>query len=50
MMADIRRAREQKPRMPVGLMQDGAPEMWTLMREGLKKQARLRRWYEGVDR
>lgn len=50
MMADIRRAREQEPGMPVGLMQDGAPEMWTLMRSGLKEQAGLSQWHEGVDR
>jgi hypothetical protein len=35
MMADVRRARAQAPRMPVGVVQDGAPELWTLMRTAL---------------
>jgi hypothetical protein len=50
MMADIRRARAQRPRIPVGVVQDAAPELWTLLRGALKAQATLRRWHEGVDR
>ena len=50
MMADVRRAREQAPRLPVGVMQDAAPELWTLIRDGLTTEARLRRWHEGIDR
>ncbi len=50
MMADVRRAREQNARLPVGVLQDAAPEMWTLMRGALTKQAHLRKWHEGVDR
>lgn len=48
MMADVRRAREQA-RLSVGIMQDGAPEMWNLMRAAAR-EAGVRRWYEGVDR
>ena len=36
--------------MPIGIMQDAAPEVWTLVRNGLKEQAGVRRWHEGVDR
>jgi len=50
MMADIGRARAQNPRLPVGVVQDAAPELWTLIRGGLKTEARLRRWHEGIDR
>lgn len=50
MMADVRRAREQDPRLPVGVVQDAAPELWTLIRGGLKADAHLRRWHEGIDR
>lgn len=50
MMADIRRARAQRPRLPVGVIQDAAPELWTLVRGGLTTGARLRHWYEGIDR
>lgn len=50
MMADVRRAREQAVRLPVGVLQDGAPELWTLMRTALREHAGLRRWKEGVYR
>ena len=50
MRADVRRAREQDPRLPVGVVQDAAPELWTLMRSGLQTEARLRRWHEAIDR
>jgi len=50
MMADIRRARGQDSAMPIGIMQDAAPEVWTLVRNGLKDQAGIEQWHEGVDR
>jgi hypothetical protein len=50
MMADITRAREQSPRLPVGIVQDAAPELWTLLRTALTAETRLRRWHEGIDR
>ena len=36
MMADVRRARAQAPRLRVGVIQDAAPELWTLLRDGLR--------------
>ena len=50
LMADVRRAREQAPRLAVGVIQDAAPELWTLVRDGLTTETRLRRWAEGIDR
>lgn len=50
MMADVRRARDQAPRLRVGVIQDAAPELWTLLRDGLTTETRLRRWEEGIDR
>jgi hypothetical protein len=50
MMADVRRALEQEAAMPVGIMQDAAPEVWSLVRTGLKEHAGVKRWHEGVDR
>lgn len=50
MMADVIRAREQKPGIDIGLMQDGAPEMWNLTRSALKDLAGVEKWKEGIDR
>ena len=50
MMADVTQARAQAPRMAVGVVQDAAPELWTLVRTALTTQTRLRRWHEAVDR
>lgn len=50
MMADLNRARTQAPRLPVGIVQDAAPELWTLLRTALTTETRLRRWHEGIDR
>jgi hypothetical protein len=50
MMADVQRARAQSPRLRVGVIQDAAPELWTLLRHGLRTAARLRQWEEGIDR
>lgn len=50
MMADVTRAREQDPAIHVGLMQDGAPEMWNLTRGALTNVAGVDNWKEGIDR
>ena len=50
MMADVTRARAQAPRMPVGVVQDAAPELWTLIGTALTTETRLRRWHEAIDR
>jgi hypothetical protein len=50
MVADISRARDQNPRLPVGVVQDAAPELWALLRGGLTAAPTLRRWHEGIDR
>lgn len=50
LMADIDRARAQNPRLPVGVVQDAAPELWTLIRGGLTAAPTVRRWHEGIDR
>ena len=50
MMADLHKARAQAPRLPVGIVQDAAPELWTLLRTALTTETRLRRWHEAIDR
>jgi hypothetical protein len=36
MMADVKNALDQDPELKVGIVQDGAPEMWTAVRAGLQ--------------
>lgn len=50
MTADVRRAKEQAPKLPVSVVQDGAPEMWNLVRDGLKQESSVTTWRETVDR
>ena len=50
MSADVRAALRREPNLTVGTVQDGAPEMWTLTRDGLsslRQQGVLGRWEEG---
>ena len=52
MMEDVRTARRREP-LRVGVMQDGAHEMWNLVRAGLttlREHGILRSWNEGIDR
>jgi hypothetical protein len=53
MTADVRAAVKRDPKLSVGAVQDRAPEMWTLTRDGLAKlrqQGVFARWEEGIDR
>lgn len=53
MTADVRTALRKNPKLVVGLMQDGAPEMWNVTRQGLaalQREGALDRWVEGIDR
>lgn len=53
MAADVRCALTRQPDLHVGIVQDGAPEMWNLTREGLQalcNEKRLDTWHEGIDR
>jgi len=50
LMADLDRARAQNPRLPIGVVQDAAPELWSLIRGGLTAAPTVRRWHEGIDR
>jgi hypothetical protein len=48
MMRDLRRALKHQPTLHVGVVQDGAPELWTLMREALTA-AHVEKWHEAID-
>jgi hypothetical protein len=53
MTADVRAALKRCPSLNVGIVQDGAHEMWNRTREGLeplRQEGLLVRWEEGIDR
>jgi hypothetical protein len=50
MMADVRAARLRVPDLPVGVVQDGAPEMWNLMRNALEGEETVDEYEEAIDR
>jgi hypothetical protein len=53
MTADLSAALKKRPELAVGVVQDGAPEMWNRTREGmqaLRAQGHLESWYEAIDR
>jgi hypothetical protein len=54
MMADLHRALEQQPRLRIAVVQDGAPELWNLMRNALQRELKAPpfaiRWHELIDR
>jgi hypothetical protein len=53
MAADVRAALKRDTTLTVGIVQDGAPEMWNLTRDALAKlrdAGALADWEEGIDR
>jgi hypothetical protein len=53
MTGDVRAGLRRNTKLSIGLVQDGAPEMWNTMREGLEQLKRdgiLSGWVEGIDR
>ena len=48
----VEKAFEQSPGLHMGIVQDGAPEMWTLMREllqPLQDSGSIQTWHEAID-
>lgn len=53
MTADVNAALKRRPSLNIGIVQDGAREMWNRTREGLQAlcdKGRLDTWYEAIDR
>lgn len=50
MTADVRAAKLREPALEVGLVQDGAPEMWNLTRGALDAEPSVERYHEAIDR
>jgi hypothetical protein len=48
-MADLRNALGQDPALRLGVLQDGAPELWNLVREALEAEPQVSGWDEGID-
>jgi hypothetical protein len=49
MMADVRHAKSQCPRLRVAVVQDGAPELWSVMRRALADEPLVDTWHEILD-
>jgi hypothetical protein len=50
LMADLRHALRQDPTVAVGIIQDGAPELWNLLRAGVAAEPQVTTCYEAIDR
>ena len=50
MMADLRHALRPVPALAVGVIQDGAPELWNLLRPALLAEPLVTACYEAIDR
>ena len=49
MMNDLRRALEAKPKLHIGVVQDGAPELWGIMKDALRAEPGVKRWHKAID-
>ena len=50
MMADLRQALRQAPALVVGVVQDGAPELWNLLGAAVLAEPLVTTYYEAIDR
>ncbi len=50
MVADVRAAKLRQPTLELGVVQDGAPEMWRLTRDALEQESSVDTYYEAIDR
>ena len=50
MMADLRHALQQAPALAVGVVQDGAPELWNLLGAAVADNPLVTTYYEAIDR
>jgi len=50
MLADVRAALRRRPDLAVGIVQDGAHELWNLLRTALDAEAMVGGWLEAIDK
>lgn len=49
MMNDLRRALEAKPNLHIGVVQDGAPELWGIMEDAFRAEPSVKQWHKAID-
>lgn len=49
LMADLRHFLRQDSSLQVGIVQDGAPDLWDALRRALKKEKLVNQWHEAID-
>jgi hypothetical protein len=49
MMEDVKHALRLRPSLKVCIVQDGAPELWTLLRSQLRANPAVSKWHEVLD-
>lgn len=49
MMSDLRRSLRLRPMLHVGVVQDGASEVWNLLQPALQNEPLVKKWHEAVD-
>jgi hypothetical protein len=50
MMADVRAAKIGRPKLALGIVQDGAAEMWNLMCAAMDEEASVDKYHQAIDR
>lgn len=50
LVADLRGAVRRRPDLVVGIVQDGAPEMWNVLAGAVSREPVVTHWYEVIDR
>ncbi len=50
MVADVRVAKLRMPELSVGIVQDGAPQMWNLLRSVLDAESSMDSYHEAINR
>ncbi len=50
MMLDIRAWKKRRPDLEVGVVQDGAPELWNKLRAALQAEPSVESWHEAIDK
>lgn len=50
MLTDVRAASRRRPELTIGVVQDGAPDIWNLLRPALTAEPMVSTWVEAIDK